>query len=189
MGDTKRIFIAIHLPDDLKTRLLEFKKLIPDVGGRWTALGNIHITLVFIGYVTEDELQAIHRVVGEVAKRHGPFDVFLERVILGPPQGPPRMVWATIGKSEALLKLQSDLETALYDNKGTGYNERENRPYSPHLTLCRFETHEFLRVARAAKVDYPFGESFSVTSIEVMESVLKRSGAEYSVVKSYPVAQ
>lgn len=140
---------------------------------------------MFIGYVTDEELENIKGVVGRVARSHSPFTVFLSRVFPGPPHTAPRMIWAGIKESQELLDLQKKLEGALYESSGTGYNEKEKRPYSPHLTLCRFDPQDFRRNGFNKNDSFVIDFSFRADSIEVMESVLARSGAEYSVVKSF----
>ncbi len=181
----RRIFLAINIPDDIKQKLLEFRKYWQDLPARWTKPENIHITLVFIGYVLEDELENIKKVTSQVCTKHKPFSISLSRVFLGPPGATPRMVWAEIEKPRELLGLQSNLENTLYEASNTGYREKEKRPYNPHMTLCRFDPQEFRRGGFNKSDSFDINYTFHANSVEVMESTLKRTGAEYSVVESF----
>lgn len=181
----RRIFLAINIPDDIKQKLLEFRKYWQDLPARWTKPENIHITLVFIGYVLEDELENIKKVTSQVCTKHKPFSISLSRVFLGPPGAAPRMVWVEIQRSQELLDLQKGLENALYENSDTGYREKEKRSYNPHITLCRFDPQDFLRGGFNKNDSFDIDYSFRASSVEVMESVLKRTGAEYSIVESF----
>lgn len=182
-----RIFIAINLPLEVRMKLLKWKTYLPDLPARWTKTESIHITLVFVGYVLPSELEEIVRVSREVAARDNFFELQINRVRFGPPQGPPRMIWAEIKNSEELLRLQQDLQRSLYGNPHTGYHEKETRPYSPHLTLARFDPDVFRRLTPKPILNQECTETFPVTTIDVMESTLSRSGAEYSLLKAIPL--
>ncbi|MBI4101693.1 MAG: RNA 2',3'-cyclic phosphodiesterase, partial [Candidatus Nealsonbacteria bacterium] len=48
-----RIFLAINLPENVKKKLADFKSKWPDLPCRWTKAENLHITLVFLGSVSD----------------------------------------------------------------------------------------------------------------------------------------
>lgn len=55
----RRLFIAINLPENVKERLIGFQTKWMDLEPHsinWVIKPNLHITLVFIGYVTDDEM-------------------------------------------------------------------------------------------------------------------------------------
>ena len=109
-----RIFIAINLPEDIKKQLLLQQSKWPELPIRWTKKENLHITLVFIGYVNEEELMEICKITKEIAPRNQPFLINLKKICYGPPdKKPPRMIWAEGEKSRELAKLQIDLENSL----------------------------------------------------------------------------
>ena len=184
-----RIFIAINLPEDTKQKLLDFQLQWPDLPARWTKKDNLHITLVFIGNTSNDELIAICDTVKEIAAKNKPFSIKLNKIIYGPPQQKkekfwrPRMVWVEGKKNEALGKLQSDLENLLMGR--TVFN-KENRSYSVHITLARLKEWEFRRmeIEERPEINENISLNFKVDSIEVMESTLKRGGPEYTVLES-----
>jgi 2'-5' RNA ligase len=186
----RRLFIAINLPDGVKKKLLDWQIKMADlivrrsldVGGdpklvRWTNKFNLHITLLFVGYVTDEEMYEICSQVKAIGKKHEPFFLRLEKIILGPPDKNPRMFWAQGEKSQELADLLSDLNNAIQQRTGFKY-----KAFRPHITLARFRAGllKFL----PESVDEPFKCEIPVDSIEVMESVLKRTGAEYAVLES-----
>ncbi len=178
----RRLFIAINLPHNIKKRLVDYKEKWDNLDSRyihWVGENNLHITLVFIGYVDNDEMYEICNIVKEVAKKHEPFFINLERIILGPPNKTPRMFWVEGEKSEELAKLQTDLENGIAVKD---YMKKEIRPYRPHINLARFKYQlvQFL----PKTIDEPFKYQVPVETIEVMQSNLKRSGAEYTVLES-----
>jgi len=183
-----RIFIAINLPDDIKKRLVFHQSKWPELPIRWTKKENLHITLVFIGYVNDQELIEICKIVEKVAVRNSSLSLNLNKICYGPPKKiPPRMVWAEGEKSEELGKLQNDLENSLSGSEVKIMKESEARPYAPHITLGRIKQWEFRKIEPEERpvVEEEISLNFPVQSIEVMESELKRGGAEYTILESY----
>ena len=93
-----RIFIAINLPEDVKNQLAEYQKKIeglfqPPVPVRWTKKDNLHITLEFLGNLSEEELIKACQDTEEFAKNHESFTITLDKISYGPPKKmPPRMI-------------------------------------------------------------------------------------------------
>ncbi len=174
----RRVFIAINLPEDVKKKLAEYQENWPDLPIRWTKQDNIHITLVFLGYVADEELVEVCKAVKEVGSRHSSFSVNLFKICYGPTdKKPPRMVWAIGEKSEEFASLKEDLDKSLANS--------EKRQFSPHITLGRIRKWEWQRIEPEERpsVDEEINLSFSVDSIEIMESVLKRGGPEYTILE------
>src|SRR3989344_6230578 len=183
----RRIFIAVNLPEYVKEKLLSWQREWAELPVRWTKENSLHITLVFIGYVTDEEMVKICQTIREVGKRHEPFEIKLERICLGPPGRAPRMIWAQGEKNLALAKLRSDLENVLLDSARTTYNRKETRAFSPHITLARIRQREWRSLSFKPDIEKDISLSFPVESIEVMESRLLRDGAEYIVLESAPL--
>ncbi|MBU2635071.1 RNA 2',3'-cyclic phosphodiesterase [Patescibacteria group bacterium] len=179
----RRIFIAINLPEDIKKKLAGYKERWPELPIKWTRLNNIHITLAFLGYIADEELINICSAVKEVASKHSSFSVNLFKICYGPLRfrsgQAPRMVWAIGEKSEEFASLKEDLDKSLAIS--------EKRQFSSHITLGRIRKWEWQRIEpeERSSVDEEIDLNFSVDSIELMESVLKRGGPEYTILESY----
>lgn len=183
-----RIFIAINLPAGIRNNLAAYEENWPGLPARWTQKENLHITLVFLGYVNSEELPEICQIVRETAARNRSFDIGLKRIIYGPPnKKPARMVWAEGEKSRDLGKLHGDLENSLCNQPNV--IEDKGRPYSPHITLARIKAWEFQKMdpEERPEINEPIDYDFGVKSIEVMESFLKKKGPEYVVLESCPL--
>ena len=187
-----RIFIAINLPEDIKKNLVDYQAKWPELPIRWTKKENLHITLMFLGYLVDEELLEILRITKEVAQRHESFSINLKKIIYGPPKKlPPRMVWAEGEKSKELGKLQKDLENSLLSSEALAKEDLtiEARPYAPHITLGRIKAWEFRKIEpeERPEVNEEINLNFEVNSIEVMESELKRGGPNYAILESCPL--
>lgn len=178
-----RVFIAINLPEDVKEELASYQSKWLELPCRWTKKDNLHITLEFLGYVSDQELLEICEIAKKTAQKHTSFEIKLDKIIYGPPKKiPPRMVWIEGEKSKELGDLKDDLAKSL------GYNP-EKGTYSPHITLGRIKTWEFKTIEpeERPEVSEDIDLTFEVNSIEVMESVLKKGGSEYTVLESCPL--
>jgi len=185
----RRIFIAIKVPEKIRSQLVNYQKKWPELPIRWTKKDNLHITLVFIGYVKDEEIPEICQTVEEIAEKNNIFTISLNKIVYAPPKKiPPRMVWVSGEKSEELTKLQRASENSLLASH-LKENIKGKRLYSPHVTLGRIKRWEFkqLEIEERPSVNEDVSFSFEVNSIEIMESQLKRTGAEYTVLESVPL--
>lgn len=186
----RRIFIAINLPEKIRNQLVNYQKKWPELPIRWTKKDNLHITLVFIGYVKDEEIPEICQIVEEIAGKNNIFTISLNKIVYAPPKKmPPRMVWVSGEKSEQLTKLQRASENSLLASPLRGDIKQGKRLYSPHVTLGRIKRWDFkqLEIEERPNINEDVSFSFEVNSIEIMESQLKRTGAEYTVLESVPL--
>jgi 2'-5' RNA ligase len=198
----KRLFIAINLPENIKKRIEAdirgFKQFLEaDLRGeiRWLPPENWHLTITFLGYQPDQALEPILKSIKETIKKHSNIllniRMFFEKIILMPPRR-PRMIWLAGSEetSKKLDEIKKYLENELIKD-GVKF-QRENRPYNAHLTLARFQPIARKNVDRTrADAEKILRESalgprrsalgFQAQSLDLMESHLKRTGAEYEV--------
>ncbi len=193
-----RIFIAINLPENIRKELAVYESMWPELPARWVKPENLHITLVFLGYILDQELLEVLRIVKSVVSRHSSFLLNLNKICYGPPphqnkfgtglaqKKPPKMIWAEGEKSKELALLKDDLETSLSNESAPVGFSPENRAFSPHITLSRIRTWQWRQMEpeERPEVNKDISLSFEVNSIEVMESQLKRGGSEYTILES-----
>jgi len=186
-----RVFIALNLPENIKKKLTDYQLKWPELPCRWTKKENLHITLAFLGYLTDEELFEVCKITKEVALRHEPFFINLNKILYGPPKKPPRMIWIEGEGSKELGKLQKNLENALSSAQALTKAdiEQETRPYTSHITMGRLKQWEFMQIEieERPEVNEDVSFNFEVKSIEIMESRLKRGGPDYSILESCPL--
>ena len=182
-----RIFIAINLPEDIKKELVSCQEKWQDLPVRRTKKDNLHITLVFIGQVEDSQILEIGKTAKDVIINHHGFSINLHNICYGPPGiMPPKMVWAMGEKNKELSEIKKDLETALLNSENSGFNNPENRDFSPHITLGRIKQWEWRRVEpeERPEINKDIFLDFEVNSIDIMESRLRRGGSEYIILES-----
>lgn len=191
MKEKHRIFIAINLPEEIKTVLSESQKKWPSIPARWTKPENIHITLVFVGYADEQGLEEIKQILADVAIKHNPFSISLTKISYGPPGiTPPRMIWAIGEKSGEFASLCDNLGRTLSSLPKISFKP-EDREVIPHITLARIKEWEWRRIEPDERPEIREYINFKipVNSIELMESVLKRTGSEYKILETYSLGK
>ncbi len=131
-----RIFVATRLPGALAEAIALTQQALDRrlVDVKWVEAENLHFTFRFFGELRADEIEAVMKVVTEVAEMTTAFTARLEGIGTFPPRGRPRVVWAGVSAGEeSLLRLATALEDG-FVAAGLG---RADRPFTPHLTLGR----------------------------------------------------
>lgn len=185
-----RAFIAIALPDDLKARLGEVSRRLKSLGlvGSFPKPESIHLTLKFLGDVSEADINRIDDAMREAASGAQPFQATVGGLGTFPNPSNPRVVWVGVEEGEWLAPLQAAVEKAL---EGLGFPPEE-RPFSPHLTLARLKSRENVRALAAFMNEdaarRPLGP-LSVDSIHLLRSELRPDGARYTRLRSVPLGE
>ena len=178
-----RTFIAVDLAAGVKGRLISLQEELGKLGSgaKWTRPENLHLTLLFLGEVEELEVVSISRVVQKRARKHAPFSLELAGLGAFPNSRRPKILWAGITDGVTELRaLHADLEEALLD---LGCYRREDRGYTPHLTLGRLsqdDRAEDWAAVLAKHADWQ-GGSTPVDEVLIMASQMRKGGPEYSV--------
>ena len=133
-----RTFIAVPLNEGMTAALAgiqeELRVLDRHNAARWTRPESAHLTLKFLGDVNMNRVPAIGQALEDVARRHPQFGIQAHGVGCFPDCRRSRVIWVGLVESSgALQDLQADLEQRL---EQLGF-PREQRPFSPHLTLAR----------------------------------------------------
>ncbi len=180
-----RTFIAVAVPDRVSAQLgaLKRKLEVDHAGVKWVVEKDLHLTLLFLGEVEQLDLVPICRAVQQVASRHGAFGLEVTGVGGFPNTRRPKVLWAGVGGEgiDELRAVHADLEAALM---ALGHYRREERAYTPHLTLGRISQEERDEAWGPVFKEYAAwtAGSVPVAEILVMGSELRRAGPEYTVI-------
>jgi 2'-5' RNA ligase len=178
-----RTFIAADIDRAIRERTVDLQDTLAGSGVpvRWVVPENLHVTLLFLGEVDERELISVCRTVETVCQAHVPFAMRIESTGAFPNNRRPKILWAGVGDGTAeLTAIHDDLEPPLME---LGCYRREDRPYTPHLTLGRVtgeEAADPLATALAKHSKWR-GGVVTVREILVMSSELGRDGPVYSL--------
>ncbi len=184
-----RTFIAIELDDEIKRNLLslitELDKLMRGTRNvKWVKQEGMHLTLKFLGEIPGEKVREIESALKAISEKYKPFGLKLKGTGTFPPgKKNPRVIWIGIEEEETLKALQFHLEGEL---EKLGFL-RERRKFHPHLTLGRVKIPSHLKeilflLEKNKEAD--FGE-MQVKKLTFFQSILKPSGAEYSVLSEF----
>ena len=173
MSELRRIFIAVNLPEEIKGQIYEkLSSKIPQKECKVVSMQNLHITMKFLGYITDEKLNEIQEKMKVLENMHA-----FNAQISGIGDFNARVIWIGIAEgNEELQRISAMLDSAL--------NVHDER-FHAHITLARNkilrrkEVDEVLNKLKAEN----YSANIKVESIDVMESKLMRNGPEYSVVK------
>ncbi len=190
--DYLRTFIAIELPEEIKQelgRLQSRLRLLDQPGISPVKPESSHLTLKFLGNTPADKIEAIQAAMLAATRDTPAFELGLKGVGCFPNASRPRVVWVGLAGEEELLLLQMALEDSV---EKLGF-PREAREFTAHLTLARVKDDCLPEVRRALgervqATVYQHGLEFQVDHVNLMRSVLKPTGAVYSVLHRVELA-
>ena len=181
------LVVAIDIPDAVLEALAklgrELHPLCPEA--RWVRIAGAHITLKFIGEATPERAEQIYAAL-RLVRASAPIHLVFSGLGFFPNARRPRVLWAGISGNEPLRELAASVQTQL-EPLGIA---RETREFSPHITLARLDSPKELATLQSAveKMGAPEFGRCSVREFRLYQSVLKRGGAEYTCLATYPIS-
>lgn len=177
----KKIFVAINLPEHIKDKLMLFVEsddfaLLPV---RWTERESLHLTVEFLGYADDDQIYEVAQRLHELAEELSLFSLNFNKIVAGPTNEKPKMIWLVGEENESLKELNRKIVDAVSDiyliKKGRKHD------FTSHITLGRID--------RSESKDFKIEEkkvnvSFSVESVEFMESFKEKDKVRYAILES-----
>ena len=136
MSKTTRAFIAIKLNEQLHKELeqLQNKLKVADADIKWVKPENIHLTLKFLGNVTDEQIEKVKNTLKKIASDIQSYQIHLAEIGAFPKLSYPRVIWVGMDEgAEECKALAKSTEDAM---EKLGF-EKEKRSFSPHLTLGR----------------------------------------------------
>jgi 2'-5' RNA ligase len=175
-----RSFIAIELPEPVRTALSELQNKFKECGAdvRWVRPEGIHLTLKFLGDVKEQDVDSIVKLIEGTCRKYKAFNLEIAGAGVFPNKRSPRVLWVGINGNGTFKALQNEIDDTM---SSMGY-EKENRKFIPHLTLGRFRSFkgmdELMEKVELHR-DSILG-SADVNKISLMKSDLGPAGAKYT---------
>lgn len=131
-----RSFIAVPLERQLYQHIAEISQMLKESvhgGVSWVQPASIHLTLKFLGEIQRDKIAEVKSALQAVVPKFEQFELNVVGLGCFPNKNRPRVVWVGLQAPVELDHLQKSVEDACFE---LGF-EREQRRFSPHLTLGR----------------------------------------------------
>jgi len=194
-----RLFIALDIDDQIRQRIGRFLEGVsgfsPDA--RWVPLESLHITLKFIGEKPPEIIPSLQKALDNVSVP--PFDLTFSGTGFFPTPKSPRVFWSGIQAPPELQKL-----AAAIDNTSAQFDiPKEDRAFSPHLTLARKSggsgsprkqkddrPNRVFRRLQEKLATMPAPEFGTMTAREyfLYQSQLSRNGSRYTKLHSFKLS-
>jgi 2'-5' RNA ligase len=128
-----RIFVGIDLEESIRMKIARLvegaSSFAPDA--HWVTAESLHVTLKFIGEQKPEQVDAIAQRLGQI--KANALEIRFSSHGFFPTPKAPRVFWIGIQAGPELAALAASVDAAAAD-LGIA---REERAYSPHLTLAR----------------------------------------------------
>lgn len=184
--ETFRAFYAIKLNDETRAAtqkvISELQSLDWSQFVRWVPVNNLHITLRFLGDVTESQLKMINTALIDKLQNISPFSILFKEPRLFPHFRKPKVVAVLVPHNDALDQL-ADLFEQCAISAGL---EPQMRQFKAHLTLGRCNKSFPKRI----KIEpMPLSLTLPVNSVSLYQSILSESGPTYIEQKVFPLSE
>jgi len=174
-----RSFVAVDLDAPVLQAVTDLQGALRRINAdvRWVRPEGLHVTLKFLGSVDPERLARVHAALVSDLHEQPALHVSVRGLGAFPNWRRPRVVWVGL-HGEGFGTLAARVDGALAP---LGF-EREQRAFTPHLTLGRVNSlRGWPRLEEACKahLDDDFGAS-DIGAVTIYRSTLQRGGAVYA---------
>ncbi|WP_435348095.1 RNA 2',3'-cyclic phosphodiesterase [Haloarchaeobius sp. HRN-SO-5] len=183
-----RLFVSIDLPPSLTDDVAALQGRFDDATGLDpTDPGSVHVTLKFLGEVSEARLAALSEAVTAGVERAdvGPFDATFGGLGVFPSLDYINVLW--LGVRDGAEKMTALHEGIEAETTAIGFSP-EDHEFTPHVTLARMR-HAGGKEAVQERVqeEDPTVGSMRVDEVRLTESTLTDDGPAYETVERFPL--
>ncbi|MFD1804053.1 RNA 2',3'-cyclic phosphodiesterase [Mixta tenebrionis] len=172
----RRLFFAIGLPEPLPEQLVRWRaQQFPEEAGRPVAAANLHLTLAFLGEVSDEKAQGLQRLAGRIQQRA--FTLDLDDAGHWPRPG---VVWLGCRQAPRGLLQLAEMLRAQAARSGC---HQSPQPFHPHITLLRNATRPVALPPRN------FHWQFRVDHFSLYQSLFSQGRTRYRCLQSWPLQE
>lgn len=176
-----RIFIGFLIPEEGKKVLEKTQRELKNIyreGVKWSDPNLMHVTLEFLGEISEWELLQVESVLEYVVGRSTHFSCSLGNLTAFPNIYKPRVL---VQEIIDLNMVATDFRGSLHEKLVLRGISSDYKQWKPHVTLGRIKANfiSLKKMENSGKIN------FNADSVEIIESKLSTNGAEYKILKSF----
>ncbi len=176
-----RTFIAVELPERFVPEIKKIESMLDTQGIKLVEPKQVHITLKFLGDISEDKVEPIASALSQVSCK--PFGARIKGVGVFPKLAYIKVIW--LGAEGNFEALHSEVERVLSPFRF----EKDDR-FSPHATLARVKqlrdkANLLERIKELEDIDLG---TMNVESITLKKSTLTPQGPIYETLREIKLA-
>ncbi len=173
-----RAFIAVPMPSEIKDYLFDLKKKFKGARVNWVHKKNIHLTLAFLGEITEEQGEIIEERLKQI--KFKPIKAKLTNLGFFPNKLNPKCIWVDLSPELPIKQLQMLVDQEIIDISP------QSQEFKTHVTIGRIKgfkkKEDFLDSVQDIEIQ-PL--EFEIDSFEFIKSELTRTGPKYKMIKGY----
>ena len=177
----KRVFLGVFISTSLQEKIERYIAQ-QKIAVRWIKPKNWHLTLYFIGDLTNDSIDQLASKLEDI-QQLSKFELSFDKISFAPFKRQPTMIWALYKVDpkfdEFVAAICSSLKLALPDQAERFPEPR--LPNYPHITLARFKDASVSK-QKLSSIKLP---DLLINRFQLIESELTPTGSVYKVIKEY----
>ncbi|MFH1972821.1 MAG: RNA 2',3'-cyclic phosphodiesterase [archaeon] len=171
-----RIFIAVDLPKEVKDYLYNLKKEFKGGKITWVNKKNLHITINFIGSITEEKTKQIQDKIKTIKLPQ--FKVKLSKLGYFPSEKNIKVIWVDVEPESKVKNLAQKIDQELIEFS-------QQQEFKSHITLGRLKgfkkKEDFYKSLKEIKIK-PI--EFEINSFQLYQSILRKEGPVYKLIEN-----
>lgn len=173
-----RLFVGLEVPELLKSQLLWPRSGVE--GARWQRDDQLHLTLAFVGDVSNSIAEDVHSELSRVSMI--PFELQLSGVGFFGKPAHPKALWTGVNDPFPIRHLHEKVSFAM-ERIGVDVDQRR---FLPHVTLARFRRGSSARIGNWLHENERFSsDRIWMSHFTLFSSHLTEERAHYDVVHRY----
>jgi len=180
--NTKRLFIGIDLPEEIKNFVERCQIGIPTA--RWVQKENLHLTLQFLGEISFKDYDFLRHILQKVKGKA--FYMYLSSPKVFYKK--QKILWLKAEPENPILELRNSIIDQLNQHKDELQNLKLNdkEKFLPHVTIARMNMVNQKKLNEYLLTFEDFStKEFKVGNFVLFSSILKREGPIYTKEKIY----
>ncbi|MEI9966970.1 MAG: RNA 2',3'-cyclic phosphodiesterase [Candidatus Moraniibacteriota bacterium] len=177
----RRLFIGIPLSDALRKRLARGASAFEGEAFLPVRPENYHVTLLFLGFVSEEEMYTVSQKIETALEGISSFDLSFDRIQAVDDPADPKMIWLSGEPNDALRMLREALEKAF------GTFVAEKKSFRPHVTLAKIKRSKWRAHPPTENLEQTVHFVEPVESVALFESTVIDDKRSYEIIDSFPL--
>ena len=180
-----RIFISLNLPDNVIKEIISLRdKICTEKNIRWEPIQKLHLTIKFIGDVSDEMMDKISNEL-LIVNNYQSIKCSFSKFGFFYRDDKPFILWAGLTVDESLFDMITEVNTRLEKLS----IPIEQRKFNPHITLLRIKKDPGINFVNSFK-NFTFKPIlFTANTITLYKSILHPEGSEYIEIKNYKLKE
>jgi len=177
-----RTFISLEFPENIRKDIFKSFESLKNskvTFGNFVKKENIHLTLKFLGNISEEKIKEIEKKLSEI--EFSGFSVSTGDIGFFPSEKYIRIIWINL-ISDNIKKLKRIIDDKLKEI-GINHNDRE---FSSHITVARVkkmkDKENFFKKIEELKIKKM---NFDINNFFLIKSELRKDGPVYKILKKF----